>query len=170
MPTVTLATLASSKFDWETLPHELCGRVVQNKSQVPGAHIHAHLSHTCMCLKKQHMYTHMQTTCTWKQRSKQSMYVSSCIWRYNMEDKKLQVLHAFNPSSWEAEAGRLLCLQGQPLAYRASSRTAKARQRSPAWVGGEQNNKKILRNHNCDELWLRSLLCSNKVSSILYWN
>ena len=38
----------------------------------------------------------------------------------------------FNPSTWEAEAGEF---QGI-LVYRVSSKTARATQRNPVWVGG----------------------------------
>jgi hypothetical protein len=39
------------------------------------------------------------------------------------------VAHAFNPSTWEAEAGRFL--SSRPAWYKVSSRTAKAMQRKP---------------------------------------
>jgi hypothetical protein len=48
------------------------------------------------------------------------------------------VVHAFNPSTWEAEAGRFL--SSRPLVYRVSSRIARATQRSP--VSKEPKKKK----------------------------
>jgi hypothetical protein len=39
------------------------------------------------------------------------------------------VVHAFNPSTWEAEAGRFL--SSRPAWYKVSSRTARAIQRNP---------------------------------------
>jgi hypothetical protein len=39
--------------------------------------------------------------------------------------------HAFNPSTWEAEAGRLISEFEASLVYRESSRTARATQRNP---------------------------------------
>jgi hypothetical protein len=57
------------------------------------------------------------------------------------------VTHAFNPSTWEAEAGRFLRLRPS-LVYRVSSRTARATQRNPVLKNqtkkSEQNIKKIL--------------------------
>jgi hypothetical protein len=46
------------------------------------------------------------------------------------------VAHAFNPSTWEAEAGRFLSFEAS-LAYKVSSRTARAIQRNP--VSKKQN-------------------------------
>jgi hypothetical protein len=40
------------------------------------------------------------------------------------------VVHAFNPSTWEAEAGRFLSVEAS-LIYRISSRTAWVTQRNP---------------------------------------
>jgi hypothetical protein len=40
------------------------------------------------------------------------------------------VAHAFNPSTWEAEAGGFLSYEAS-LVYRVSSRTARATQRNP---------------------------------------
>jgi hypothetical protein len=40
------------------------------------------------------------------------------------------VAHAFNPSTWEAEAGRFLSSEAS-LVYKVSSRTARATQRNP---------------------------------------
>jgi hypothetical protein len=42
------------------------------------------------------------------------------------------VVHTFNPSTWEAEAGRFLSLRSAYSVYRMSSRTARATQRTPA--------------------------------------
>ena len=39
------------------------------------------------------------------------------------------VVHAFNPSTWEAKAGRFLSFESS-LVYRVSSRTARAKQRN----------------------------------------
>ena len=47
--------------------------------------------------------------------------------------------HAFNPSIWEAEAGRFLSLG--PLVYRVSSRTARATQRNTVPNKTKQTNK-----------------------------
>jgi hypothetical protein len=49
-------------------------------------------------------------------------------------NKPGMVVHAFNPSTWEAEAGEFEA----SLVYRVSSRTAKATQRNP--VSKNQNN------------------------------
>jgi hypothetical protein len=45
------------------------------------------------------------------------------------------VAHAFNPSSWEAEAGKF-------LVYRVSSRTARATQKNPVSKNKNKNKKK----------------------------
>jgi hypothetical protein len=45
------------------------------------------------------------------------------------------VTHAFNPSTWEAEAGGF-------LVYRVSSRTARAIQRNPVLKKKNKNNNK----------------------------
>jgi hypothetical protein len=51
------------------------------------------------------------------------------------------VAHAFNPSTWEAEAGRFLSLRpAWSTVYTVSSRTARATQRNP--VSKNQNEKK----------------------------
>jgi hypothetical protein len=44
-------------------------------------------------------------------------------WLYKIKINLVVVVHAFNPSTWEAEAGRSLKLR---TIYRASSRTAMA--------------------------------------------
>ena len=49
------------------------------------------------------------------------------------------VVHAFNPSTWEAEAGRLSEFQAS-LVYKVSSRTVRAIQRNP--VSKKQNKTK----------------------------
>jgi hypothetical protein len=48
------------------------------------------------------------------------------------------VAHAYNPSTWEAEAGEFLEFKAS-LVYRVSSRTARATQRNP--VSKNQKNK-----------------------------
>jgi hypothetical protein len=47
------------------------------------------------------------------------------------------VVHAFNPSTWEAEAGRFL--SSRPAWSRVSSRTARATQKDP--VSENKTNK-----------------------------
>ena len=49
------------------------------------------------------------------------------------------VAHPFNPSTWEAEAGRFLSSEAS-LVYRMSSRTSRATQRNP--VLKKQKEKK----------------------------
>jgi hypothetical protein len=49
------------------------------------------------------------------------------------------VAHAFNPSTWEAEAGEFLSSR-PPWVYRVSSRTPRATQRNP--VSKNQKKKK----------------------------
>jgi hypothetical protein len=52
------------------------------------------------------------------------------------------VTHAFNPSTWEAEAGRFFEFEAS-LVYRVSSRTARAIQRNPvSKKTKKQTNKK----------------------------
>jgi hypothetical protein len=50
------------------------------------------------------------------------------------------VAHAFNPSTWEAEAGSEF---EASLVYRVSSRTARATQRNPV---SNKTKEKIIRN------------------------
>jgi hypothetical protein len=65
------------------------------------------------------------------------------------------VAHAFNPSTREAEAGKISEFEAS-LVYRVSSRTARAIPRNPVWkttTTTKQNNKKnlyiyIKRNNN----------------------
>jgi hypothetical protein len=52
------------------------------------------------------------------------------------------VAHAFNPSTWEAEAGRQISEFEASLVYRVSSRTARVIQRNPVWKNN--NNNKII--------------------------
>jgi hypothetical protein len=56
------------------------------------------------------------------------------------------VAHAFNPSTWEAEAGGFLSFDAS-LVYKVSSRTARAIQRNPVSKNKKQNktkqNKKV---------------------------
>jgi hypothetical protein len=56
------------------------------------------------------------------------------------------VAHAFNPSTWEAEAGGFLEFEAS-LVYRVSSRTARATQRNPVLKNKKQktNTKKFLK-------------------------
>ena len=51
------------------------------------------------------------------------------------------VVHAFNPSSWEAEAGGSLEFAAS-LVYRVSSRTARATQRNPVSKKNKTKNRK----------------------------
>jgi hypothetical protein len=55
------------------------------------------------------------------------------------------VAHAFNHSTWEAEAGGFLSFQAS-LVYRVSSRRARATQRNPVSKNKKtkQNKKKIV--------------------------
>jgi hypothetical protein len=84
------------------------------------------------------------------------------------------VVHAFNPSTWEAEAGRSLEFKAS-LVYRVSSRTARATQRNPVWKKQKQKNKNkqqqqsrrfktILGNHSeVQAAWAtRNLVSKNK--------
>ena len=48
---------------------------------------------------------------------------------------------AFNPSIWEAEAGRFFEFEAS-LVYRVSSRTARATQRNPVWKKPKPNQTK----------------------------
>jgi hypothetical protein len=64
-----------------------------------------------------------------------------------MSNKKVEcravVAHAFNPSTWEAEAGEFLSSRSElevSLVYRVSSRTARATQRNP--VSDKKKKKK----------------------------
>jgi hypothetical protein len=50
-------------------------------------------------------------------------------------------VHAFNPSTWEAEAGGSLEFEAS-LVYRMSSRTAIATQRNPVSKKNKNKNKK----------------------------
>jgi hypothetical protein len=54
------------------------------------------------------------------------------------------VVHAFNPSTWEAKAGR--CEFQDSLAYRMSSRTAMATQRNSASKKKKKKKKQVFRN------------------------
>jgi hypothetical protein len=53
---------------------------------------------------------------------------------------------AFNPSTWEAEAGGFLEFKAS-LVYKVSSRTARATQRNPVLKKQKQTNKKTPRNN-----------------------
>jgi hypothetical protein len=50
------------------------------------------------------------------------------------------VVHAFNPSTWEAEAGGFSEFEAS-LVYRVRSKTARATQRNPVWKKKSQNPK-----------------------------
>jgi hypothetical protein len=52
------------------------------------------------------------------------------------------VAHAFNPSTWEAETGRISEFEAS-LVYKVSSRTARATQRNPV---SKNKQKKIVLN------------------------
>jgi hypothetical protein len=52
------------------------------------------------------------------------------------------VAHTFNPSTREAEAGRRISELKASLAYRVSSRTARATQRNPASKNQKRKKKK----------------------------
>jgi hypothetical protein len=51
------------------------------------------------------------------------------------------VAHAFNPSTWEAEAGGFSEFEAS-LVYRVSSRTARATQRNPVSKNKQKKKKK----------------------------
>ena len=51
------------------------------------------------------------------------------------------VVHTFNPSTWEAEAGRWISEFKASLVYRVSSRTARAIQRNPDSKNQKQKKK-----------------------------
>jgi hypothetical protein len=55
------------------------------------------------------------------------------------------VAHAFNPSTWEAEAGGFLSSEAS-LVYKVSSRTARAIQRNP--VSKTKTNKQTKKTKN----------------------
>jgi hypothetical protein len=50
------------------------------------------------------------------------------------------VVHAFNPSTWEAKAGRISEFKAS-LVYKVSSRTARDIQRNPVSKNQNQNQK-----------------------------
>jgi hypothetical protein len=52
------------------------------------------------------------------------------------------VAHVFNPSTWEAEAGRWISEFEASLVYRVSSRTARAIQRNPISKDKKKKRKK----------------------------
>jgi hypothetical protein len=62
------------------------------------------------------------------------------------------VVHAFNPSIWEAEAGGFLSLTEDSLVYRVSSRTARAKQRNPVSKKKQTNNNNNNKNPSSDRL------------------
>jgi hypothetical protein len=53
------------------------------------------------------------------------------------------VAHAFNPSTWEAEAGRDLCKFEVTLVCRVRFRTEKATQRNPVSKDQKIKNSKL---------------------------
>jgi hypothetical protein len=57
------------------------------------------------------------------------------------------VAHAFNPSTWEAEAGRLLSSRPS-LVYKVSARTAKAIQRNPVSKNQKKKQEKKKKKRN----------------------
>jgi hypothetical protein len=52
------------------------------------------------------------------------------------------VVHAFNPSTWEAEAGGFSEFKAS-LVYRVSSRTARAIQKNPVSKNQKNKTKKV---------------------------
>ena len=59
---------------------------------------------------------------------------------FNKDINKLGVVaHAFDPSTWEPEAGRFL--SSGPLIYKVSSRTARAILRNPVSKNKTKQNK-----------------------------
>jgi hypothetical protein len=71
------------------------------------------------------------------------------------------VAHAFNPSTWEAEAGRFFEFEAS-LVDKVSSRTARAIQRNPVSKNQTKQNKKTQKNKKkfpAGEMaqWLRAL-------------
>jgi hypothetical protein len=61
------------------------------------------------------------------------------------------VAHAFNPSTWEAEAGGFLSLRPVCLIYKVSSRTARAIQRNPVSKTKKKKKKKKRRRSACQQ-------------------
>ena len=57
------------------------------------------------------------------------------------------VVHVFNPSTWEAEAGRFFEFEAS-LVYKVSSRTAIATQRNPVSKTNKQTKKQNKTNNN----------------------
>jgi hypothetical protein len=53
------------------------------------------------------------------------------------------MVHDFNPSTWEAEAGKISEFEAS-LVYRVSSRTARATQRNPVSKNKNKTKKKKL--------------------------
>ena len=52
------------------------------------------------------------------------------------------VVHAFNPSTWEADRGRQISEFEASLVYQVSSRTARATQRNPVSKNHKKKKKK----------------------------
>jgi hypothetical protein len=68
------------------------------------------------------------------------VFLSYLIWVLETEYGPGVVAHAFNPSTWEAEAGGFLSSR-PALVYKVSSRTARAIQRNPVKKTNKQTNK-----------------------------
>ena len=62
------------------------------------------------------------------------------------------VVHTFNPSTWEAEAGGFL---SSSLVYRVSSRIARATQRNPVSKNGKKKRKKKKENMDSELVCLK---------------
>ena len=56
------------------------------------------------------------------------------------------VVHAFNPSTWEAEAGGFLSSEAN-LVYTVSFRTARATQRNPVSKNKQTNKQKVMESY-----------------------
>jgi hypothetical protein len=76
------------------------------------------------------------------------------------------VVHTFNPSTWEAEAGRFLSLR-PAWSRKVSSRTAKAIQRNPVWK--KKPIKKIVYWKYIGLMTYNTFLRSNHYSDFEYY-
>ena len=72
------------------------------------------------------------------------------------------VAHAFNPSTWEAEAGGFLEFEAS-LVYKVSSRTARATQGNPVSKSNKQKNKQTKKVKTSCTVGLARTLFSNHV-------
>jgi hypothetical protein len=81
-----------------------------------------------------------------------------------MVQSRAVVAHAFNPSTWEAEAGGFLSLR-PALVYKVSSRTARATQRNP--VSKNKKKKIVFLTLTADILKIRmkKKICMSHVQS-----